>query len=123
MTRRDTGDWAERLARLFLERKGYRIRATNYHCRYGEIDIIAEDGTTLVFVEVRSKRSSGFGGAAESITPAKRRKLRLTVDCYLAQQTHLPQDWRLDALLVTFGGYRGTASVEHIEHAVSGSES
>ncbi len=80
------------MARGFPEQKGYRTLTTNYHCRYGEIGIIAEDGATLVFVDVRSKQGGGYGGAGEPITAAKRRKLRLTVDRYLSQLTRYPED-------------------------------
>ncbi len=118
MTRRDTGDRAEELARRFLEAQGYRVVANNYHCRYGEVDIIALDGETLVFVEVRSKRGTAYGSAAESITPAKQRKLRLTVETYLSQLDKLPPDWRIDAVLVS--GYGASKNVEQIKDAVGG---
>jgi len=118
MTRRETGDRAEALARRYLEGQGYRILECNYHCRYGEVDIIALDGETLVFVEVRSKRGTTYGSAAESITPAKQRRLRLTVETYISQLEKLPADWRIDALLVT--GRGAAVSVEQIKHAVGG---
>ena len=63
---------AEKAASDYLERAGLRIVARNWHCRYGELDIVARDGGTLVFVEVRQRRASGFGGAAASIDAAKR---------------------------------------------------
>ena len=72
----------------------------------------------LVFVEVRSKRGTAYGGAAESITPTKQRRLRLTVETYLSQLEKLPPDWRIDAVLVT--GYGASASIEQIKHAVGG---
>ena len=118
MTRREAGDRAEMLARQFLERQGYRLVATNYHCRYGEVDIIALDGEALVFVEVRSKRGSAYGSAAESITPAKQQKLRLTVETYLSQMEKLPADWRIDAVLVSGSG--SALKIEQIKHAVGG---
>ncbi|MBI2869957.1 MAG: YraN family protein, partial [Chloroflexi bacterium] len=57
MSRRDTGQAGEALARRVLEERGYIIIETNYRCAGGEIDIIARDGETLVFVEVRAKKS------------------------------------------------------------------
>jgi putative endonuclease len=66
---------AENLAAAFLEGQGLKILERNYRCRFGEIDLIASSGATLVFVEVRARRSSAFGGAAGSITAAKRRRL------------------------------------------------
>jgi putative endonuclease len=118
VTRRETGDRAEALARQFLEARGYRVVTTNYHCRYGEADIIAEDAETLVFVEVRSKRGTAYGSAAESITETKQRKLRLTVETYLSQLEKLPADWRIDAVLVSGSG--ASLNIEQIKDAVGG---
>ena len=73
--RREAGIAAEHLACAFLERQGMAVVARNYRCRLGEIDIVARDGETLVFVEVRLRSRSRFGGAAESIDAPKQRRL------------------------------------------------
>ncbi len=78
------GDSAENLAAAFLRRQGLKIVARNYRCRFGEIDLIVESGATLVFVEVRARKSEDFGGPAESITAAKRRRLVAAARHYLA---------------------------------------
>jgi putative endonuclease len=96
----ERGRHAEDLAAAFLQRQGLDIVARNYRCRYGEIDLIARDGKTLVFVEVRMRTSNAFGGAAASITAAKRGKLLRTARHYLAGNTH-PPACRFDALLLT----------------------
>jgi putative endonuclease len=93
------GEDAERLAAAFLQRQGLTITACNYRCRFGEIDLIAQDGKTLVFVEVRSRRSEDFGGAAASITPAKRGKLLRAARHYLARSRSV-QPCRFDAVLI-----------------------
>ena len=80
------GDGAEAGAAAYLEGRGLKIVARNYRCRFGEIDIVARDGATLVFVEVRARTSDAFGGAAASITPAKRRRLVATARHYLSRQ-------------------------------------
>jgi putative endonuclease len=80
------GDAAEALAAAFLEARGLKILARNYRCRAGEIDLIAQSGPTTVFVEVRARTSERFGGAAASVTPAKRRRLLKTARYYLSQQ-------------------------------------
>lgn len=90
---------AENLAALFLQQQGLKLVARNYRCRFGEIDLIAHDGGTLVFVEVRMRTSNQFGGAAASITAGKRRKLLRTARHYLAGSTRAPA-CRFDALLV-----------------------
>jgi putative endonuclease len=94
------GAEAEALAARFLERQGLTILARNYRCRYGEIDLIARDGATTVFVEVRRRRSQAYGGAAASITAAKRERLLRAARHYLAGRGAAPA-CRFDALLVS----------------------
>lgn len=79
-----SGQAAENLAAAYLRRHGLKTVARNYRCRGGEVDLICTDGSTLVFVEVRLRRSSGFGGAAASITAAKRRRILTAARHYLA---------------------------------------
>jgi putative endonuclease len=93
------GEAAESLAAAFLRGQGLIISECNYRCRFGEIDLIAREGTTLVFVEVRQRRSDNFGGAAASITAAKRRRLVAAARHYLARCRSLPP-CRFDAVLV-----------------------
>lgn len=103
---------AEARAERYLIGRGLTIVARNYGCRYGEIDLIARDGATLVFVEVRARRSNTFGGAAASITAAKRNKLRRAALHYLASLGRNPP-CRFDAVLLS-----GTAdAVEWIQDA------
>lgn len=93
------GSAAEEAACGYLKRQGCRILARNWHCRYGEIDIIAEEGGTVLFVEVRSRSSCTFGGAAASITPAKLAKLSASAETWLRQ--HRPDAaCRIDAVLL-----------------------
>ena len=93
------GRHAEDLAALFLQQQGLKLIVRNSRCRFGEIDLIAREGRTLVFVEVRMRASDQFGGAAASITAGKRRKLLRTARHYLAGATCTPA-CRFDALLV-----------------------
>ncbi|MBM3391682.1 MAG: YraN family protein [Betaproteobacteria bacterium] len=92
------GDAAEAQAADFLVRHGLRILARNYRCRGGEIDLVCRDGATLVFVEVRLRTNRGFGGAADSITPAKQRRIALAARHYLAGKA-MPA-CRFDAVLL-----------------------
>jgi putative endonuclease len=93
------GRHAEDLAAAYLQQRGLKLVARNYRCRFGEIDLIARDGKTLVFIEVRMRTSDGFGGAAASITAAKRHKLLRTARYYLSATARAPA-CRFDALLV-----------------------
>ncbi|MEO8738752.1 MAG: YraN family protein [Casimicrobiaceae bacterium] len=93
------GAAAEMLAAEFLVKRGVEIIARNYRCRGGEIDLIARDRDMLVFVEVRLRSSAAFGGAAASITSAKRRRLARAAGHYLAALGREPP-CRFDALLL-----------------------
>lgn len=94
-----TGAQAEEQALGFLERQGLKLKERNYRCRAGEIDLILSDGKTLVFVEVRMRRSRAFGGAAESITQRKRARVVAAARHYLAGRRALPA-CRFDAVLI-----------------------
>lgn len=95
-----SGQAAETVAAEFLIRQGLAILQRNFRCRFGEIDLIARDGDAVVFVEVRMRARAGFGGAAESITAAKRARLVKTAGAYLAGQRKTPR-CRFDAVLVS----------------------
>ncbi len=118
MKRRDVGILGEKLAADYLEKRGYRIRETNYRCHEGEIDIVAEHEDFLVFIEVRTRKSRDFGSPEESITPAKMEKLRTVAARY--QQTHdeLPESWRIDVVAVELDSGNKVSRIELIENAV-----
>lgn len=99
----DRGAAAEGLAANHLRQHGLSILERNFRCRFGEIDLIARDGEAIVFVEVRMRGRSDFGGAAESITAAKRERLRKAARHYLARERRLPR-CRFDAVLVSADG-------------------
>ncbi len=93
------GSDAEEQARLFLESKGLITVRCNFKCKCGEIDLIMNDGGTLVFIEVRYRESQGYGGAKESITRSKRVKIERTAHFYLQTFKKIPP-CRFDALLI-----------------------
>jgi putative endonuclease len=95
----NAGAAAEALAAEFLQSRGLAIVKRNYRCRGGEIDLIARDGATLVFVEVRLRSSSAFGGARASITAAKRRRLKFAAGLFLSGLGREPP-CRFDAILL-----------------------
>ncbi len=79
--------WAEGVARRHLEALGWEIVASNYAIRGGELDLVARDGATLVFVEVRQRRSDRFGHPAETLDRRKLERLRRTARHFLATRT------------------------------------
>ena len=94
-----SGSRAEALAAQYLARQGLTIGARNFRTRFGEIDVIAKDGSTLVFVEVRLRSSERFGGALESITAQKRARMIAAARGYLATIGGEPA-CRFDAILM-----------------------
>jgi len=119
MKRKELGDIGEKLAKKFLKKKGYRIRETNFRCREGEIDIIAERKGYLVFVEVRTKTGASFGSPEESVTFAKKEKLIATALSYLNSHQNLPDNWRIDFVAVELDQNDKATRIELIENAVS----
>ena len=93
------GALAEQLAERYLVRQGLRLIERNFRCRLGEIDLIMRDGAAMVFVEVRQRSNSRFGGAIASIDLRKQQKLIAAAHYYLANSTVLPP-CRFDALLI-----------------------
>ena len=90
---------AEQLAAQYLQQQGLKLLQINYRCRLGEIDLILQDGDTHVFVEVRLRSSSAFGGAAASIDARKQAKIVRTAQHYLSKLHRIPP-CRFDAILM-----------------------
>ena len=95
----NAGLQAEKLAVNYLIEHGLKLVAQNYHCRFGEIDLVMLDAKTLVFIEVRLRTSHYFGDAAASITPQKQHKIQLTAQHFLQQYSTLPA-CRFDVILM-----------------------
>lgn len=93
------GSQAEQQAAEFLQQQGLKIVTRNWACRAGEIDLIAKDGLQLVFVEVRMRKTSRYGGAAASITATKQAKLLATAQYYLQSIKSTPA-CRFDAVCI-----------------------
>lgn len=93
------GAQAEQWALHYLQGQGLRLVTQNYRSRFGEIDLIMQQGAVLVFVEVRLRRNGNFGGAAASIDPHKQQRLIRTAEQYLTTQKYIPP-CRFDALLM-----------------------
>jgi len=118
MKRRDVGILGEKLAGDFLKKRGYRILETNYRCPEGEIDIVARHKDFLVFIEVKTRTSQQFGSPEESITPAKRARLRATAAQYQQSHDNLLPSWRIDVVAVELNRDGKPTRMELIENAV-----
>jgi putative endonuclease len=108
------GAWGEERACQFLMQHGLQLITRNYHCRYGEIDLIMQHEETLVFVEVRYRRSTAYGSSAESINLRKQQRLILTGQHYLQTLLHIPY-CRFDVIAIN------GAQVEWIQNAFQAS--
>lgn len=105
------GKTGEDLACLELERRGYEIIARRYRRRGGELDIIAREGATLVFVEVKARHGREFGGAAEAVTALKqRRMMRLAID-YVMRHHLTDRPCRFDVVSIHFDADQPTIDV------------
>jgi len=95
------GQQAEQWANHYLQQQGLTLITKNYACRRGEIDLIMQDQQTLVFVEVRYRKSSAFGSALESVNTKKQQKLIFTAEHYLQQQNTAFSSYRFDVIAIT----------------------
>ncbi|MES9858690.1 MAG: YraN family protein [Sedimenticola sp.] len=100
-TKKESGDEAEAQARAHLERAGLQMVEKNYRCRRGEIDLIMRQGNTLVFVEVRYRRSDAFGSAVESITATKRQRVITAASHYLTCHKQNNSACRFDVVAIS----------------------
>lgn len=113
--RQSVGKKGEELASAYLEKAGYRIIERNYRCVFGEIDIVAEDGTGIVFVEVKSRRSIAYGPPQLAVGYKKQRKISMVALHYMDARSIQGRDARFDVIAVQFHG--SETSIELIKNA------
>jgi putative endonuclease len=114
------GRLGEDLALEHLERLGYRLVTRNHRTRFGEIDLIVSDDATIVFVEVKARRSgTSAGSAVESVPPRKQRQVRGMAAAWLVESTDRPRsrDLRFDVVAVTVDDGGGLMRLDHLEAA------
>ena len=114
------GKLGEKAARECVEGMGMTVLDTNFRCPYGEVDIIALEGDSVVFIEVKARSGNDLGSPEESVTPAKGRRLIAAAETYLQSKPNLPSDWRIDVIAVDVDRRGRIARVERIENAVLG---
>lgn len=110
------GKSGEKLAVRFLSRKGWRIAETNFRTRRGEIDIIAYDKKTLVFVEVKTRKTGFIDSPLNAVTHGKQRQISMVAQEYLAANDLFDSEARFDVIGVNFRE-EGKTQIEHIENA------
>lgn len=103
LSRTALGRRCEDLAADYLRRQGYRVIERNARMRFGELDVVARDGGTLCFVEIRARSSTHFGWPEESVTPQKRQRLVRLAQGYLQRLGVAPGPVRFDVLSILLG--------------------
>ncbi|MDQ2959860.1 MAG: YraN family protein [Candidatus Dormibacteraeota bacterium] len=117
--RERVGHAGENAALLHLKQNGFRILARDWRSRIGQIDIVAEDGDTLVVVEVKARRGVAFGLPEEAVDARKRHKLRMLLETYRAATKRQRQPCRIDVLGLLLDDHLAVIRCEHIRNAVS----
>jgi putative endonuclease len=115
--KRSLGSFGEEWAAALLARRGYRIIDRNVRYRVGEIDIVAEEGDTLAFVEVKTRRTSQFGRPEESSTRSRYARLAAAVETYLQERSAGSVAYRIDVVAIEVGRDGRIQRAEIIENA------
>jgi putative endonuclease len=114
MNRKELGEWGETLAVQKLETEGYRIRDRNWRTREGELDVVAQKGDTIVFVEVKARTNRNFGLPEEALTKKKRERLIKTALAYLDAHQIVEADWRFDFFAIEWSTSGRLSRMEHL---------
>ena len=120
LTPKELGIHGEKVAEQHLMGLGYRILDRNWRWRKGELDLVAEQGDEIVFVEVKARRSRTYGLPEESITRSKRQKLIQAAYAYLSDANRDEASWRIDVVAIDMDQDGGVIRLEHIVSAVEG---
>lgn len=119
MSTKQTGNYGEDLACNYLKKQGYKILERNFRIRGGEIDIVAKDGDTLVFVEVKTRFSHEFGEPADAMTYWKINALLKTAQFYILKSRWGDKEYRLDFISVDFSYDPQNPQIELIRNITS----
>jgi putative endonuclease len=111
------GDKGERKASRFLKKLGYRIIERQHQTQFGEIDIIAIDGNQIVFVEVKTRRTTDAGQPFEAVDRVKQQKIARTALAWLKSQRRLNQSCRFDVVSIIWESETGSPELTHFKHA------
>lgn len=113
---RELGMLGEEMALSFLSRLGYRLWERNFRCRFGEVDLIMQDGEILVFIEVKARRSTLYGVPQEAVGPVKQARIRRLAEYYLLCKGKEDLQPRFDVIAVMFNK-SGNYTIHHFKDA------
>ncbi|WP_039764488.1 MULTISPECIES: YraN family protein [unclassified Caldicellulosiruptor] len=117
MNKRELGNSGEEKAVEFLKKMGYEILHRNFRCKLGEVDIIAKEGNTIVFVEVKTRRSLKFGYPSEAITMTKQRHLKRVAEYFVQRQKAKNCMYRFDVVEVYMNAKNEVLDINLIKNA------
>lgn len=115
--RQTLGRWGETVAADFLAGKGYRLLARNARTAYGEIDLVMLDGDLVVFVEVKTRRSTSYGLPEAALTAQKRAHLLASAQAYLQEHPDAGDNWRIDVIAIYQAGKDHRPEITHFINA------
>lgn len=118
-TKQALGQWGEDTAVDYLINKGYRIIDRNVRTSYGEIDIIAQHGASLVFVEVKTRTTNNYGLPEESITRQKQEHIIASAQAYIQASERFDLNWRIDVIAIRKLDQGATPEIFHFENAIT----
>lgn len=110
------GNKGEQIAAEYLEDKGYRVLEQNYRTRFGEIDLVAQDGDALVFVEVKTRTNIEFGLPEASVTPGKLEKIENAILLWFQDHPDYHDVWRIDVIAILL---KKDKTVDDIQHFIN----
>lgn len=123
-SRQRVGHWGEQLAARHLQKQGYTLLGQNVRTPHGEIDLVASqacaEGSCLVFVEVKTRRSGAFGLPEAAITASKRAHLLAAAQAYLQVHPELSGVWRIDVIAIRRASPEAQPEIVHFENAITG---
>jgi len=117
--RQSFGKWGEDLASKYLVDKGWKVIDRNARTTHGEIDIIAEQDGTIIFVEVKTRSTQEFGYPEEAITSQKRKHLIHSAEEYLQNHPEIQSDWRIDVIAIRRLAGENNPVVDWFENALA----
>jgi putative endonuclease len=118
-SRRRLGAFGESAAHAYILRQGYTVLAKGWRCAIGELDLVAQDGESLVFIEVRTKKGEALLSPEESVTASKQSKLIALAQTYLESEQIAPErDWRIDVIGIVVGKAGRIERLTHTKFAV-----
>ena len=105
------GDWGERVAAWWLQKRGYKIIKQHYTTRFGEIDLIAQDGNQVVFIEVKQRLGISSGLPEESVNFEKQKRMKKTILAYISANSI--EDFRVDVISISKGHKDNKLKLRH----------